>query len=162
MTAVSRVGAKRVARAVGVRAGRVMLLAVLITVVEILISFPLISTMAGRLYAASCGAVRSIMPGAPERVLVFVDENRACLPGDVEGITAGRVIVIAGLEEPLLRHEVAHVQQAERLGSLGFALTYGALKVWTSARGGHPYLDHPFELEAIRRETGSVGATHEH
>lgn len=139
-------------RALGVRAGRVALLAVLITVVEVVFSFPLVSSMAGRAFAASCGAVRAADAGLPERVLVFVDENRACLSGDSEGVTAGRVVVVAGLEGPLLRHEMAHVEQVERLGSLGFALSYGAMKVWASAHGGHPYLDHPFELEAIRRE----------
>lgn len=144
-------------RALGVRASRVALLAVLITVVEVVFSFPLVSTMAGRLFAASCGAVRSSMPGAPERVLVFVDEAGACLSGDVEGVTAGRVVILAGLEEPLLRHELVHVKQVERYGSLGFALSYGALKVWASARGGHYYLDHPFELEAIRHEVSGYG-----
>lgn len=141
----------------GVRVGRVALLAVLITVVEVLIAFPFVSTMAGRLFAASCGAVRAVDSDVPGRVLVFVDENGSCLSGDSEGVTAGRTIIVAGLEGPLLRHELAHVEQAERLGSLGFATSYGALKVWASARGGHPYLDHPFELEAIRRELSVVG-----
>lgn len=136
----------------GVRVGRVALLAVLITVVEVLTSFPFVSTMAGRLFAASCGAVRIEVSDAPERVLVFVDVNGGCLSGDSEGVTAGRTVIIAGLEGPLLRHELSHVEQAERLGSLGFAVTYGALKAWTALRGGHAYLDHPLELEAIRRE----------
>jgi len=95
------------------------------------------------------------MPGAPERVLVFVDENQKYQKGDVEGLTAGRVVVIAGLEEPLLQHALAPDEQAERYGSLGFALGYGALNVWVSARGGHPYLDHPLKLEAIRREASA-------
>lgn len=157
MTAVGRRDWRAVARAGGVRVGRVALLAVLITVVEVLIAFPFVSTMAGRLFAASCGAVRAVDPGTPGRVLVFVDESGACLSGDSEGVTAGRTIIVAGLEEPLLRHEMVHVEQAERLGSLGFAVSYGALKVWAAARGGHPYLDHPFELAAIRSELPAVG-----
>lgn len=145
-------------RSLALRAGRVALLAVLITVVEILFSYPLVSTLAGRAFAASCGAVRVTGAGLPERVMVFVDENRACLSGDSEGVTAGRVVIVAGLEGPLLRHEMVHVEQVERLGSLGFALSYGALKVWASALGGHPYLDHPFELEAIRHEVATQEA----
>lgn len=143
---------RRFAGALAVRAWRVLALAALITVVEVLVSFPFVSTVTGRLFASRCGAVRVAPEGVPPRVLVFVDEGAACLSGESEGVTVGRVIIVAGAEGPLLRHELAHVQQAERLGSLGFAVSYGALKVWTAARGGHPYLDHPFELDAIQRE----------
>jgi len=44
------------------------------------------------------------------------------------------------------------VEWAERLGSLGFAVTYGVLRAWTLFRGGRAYLDHPLELGAIGRE----------
>lgn len=149
------VGSWRWARVLAVRAWRVALLAVLITVLEVLFSYPLVSTLTGRAFAASCGAARSEAVGVPERVLVFVDAHRSCLSGESEGVTVGRVVIVAGLEESLLRHEVTHVKQVERLGSLGFALSYGALKAWTAWRGGHPYLDHPLELEAIRQEGSS-------
>jgi len=141
-----------VARTLGARAARVALLALLITLVEVVLAFPFVSTAAGRALAAACGAQRAHPTGVPPRVLVFVDEAGACLSGESEGVTAGRTVIVAGLEEPILRHELSHVEQGERLGSLGFAVTYGALKAWTALRGGHAYLDHPLELEAIRRE----------
>jgi len=140
------------ARLLTLRAARVLLLAALISVAEALSSFPLVSTATGRAVAAACGAERVRPAGVPARVAVYLDAEGRCLSGGSEGVTAGRTVIVAAAEPPVLRHELAHVEQAERLGSLGFAVTYGALKAWTALRGGHAYLDHPLELEAIRRE----------
>jgi hypothetical protein len=69
--------------------------------------------------------------------------------GPVDAITLGHV-VLAGSSATLdatRRHERVHVAQFERWGPL-FLLAYplASLRAWL--RGGHPYLDNVFEIEA--------------
>lgn len=47
------------------------------------------------------------------------------------------------------RHERVHVRQYERWGPL-FLIAYLGSSVWIWWRGGNPYLDNPFEIEAYR------------
>lgn len=142
---------------VAVRILRVSAVAVVITLLEVVTSFPLVSTWAGMGLAWWCGAAPASHTMIPERVRLYEDVQGACLGPGSEGIASGRVVIVAegAVEPPVLRHELEHVAQVERFGSLGFALTYGALKVTTTWRGGHVYLDHPFELAAIRREVNA-------
>lgn len=153
MTLSWRVRASGVARTVAVRVLRVTTVAAAITLLEVAASYPLVSTWAGRALVQWCGAVPAQHVMVPERVRLFEDVRGTCLGPDSEGITSGRLVIIAegAVDDPVLRHELTHVVQVERMGSLGFALTYGAMKVTTTRRGGHAYLDHPFEMAAIRR-----------
>lgn len=68
-------------------------------------------------------------------------------------ITLGHVI--AGVDQRTLErfraHEQVHVRQAERWGPL-FIPAYLAAGLWAGLRGGNPYRDNPFEIEA--REKG--------
>lgn len=50
------------------------------------------------------------------------------------------------LDERLIRHEVAHLEQIERDGRLLFTLKY----MWWLARYG--YWNHPYEIEARAAE----------
>lgn len=47
------------------------------------------------------------------------------------------------------RHERVHVRQYETWGPL-FILLYLGWSFWIWLRGGNPYLDNPFEVEAYR------------
>lgn len=49
-------------------------------------------------------------------------------------------------EAPLVRHEQAHWQQAQRMGALGFYTAY----LWGLVR--HGYRNHPMEIEAREAE----------
>jgi hypothetical protein len=49
-------------------------------------------------------------------------------------------------DEALIRHEQAHWQQAQRMGTLKFYAVY----LWLLAR--HGYTDHPMEIEARAAE----------
>ena len=55
------------------------------------------------------------------------------------------------LDECVLRHERAHVEQWRRYGFFGFLLRY----VWYHFKYG--YADNPFEIEALEAET-TLGA----
>ena len=68
-------------------------------------------------------------------------------------ITLGHV-VLGESTEVLKRwreHEHAHVRQFERLGVL-MLLLYPLASLWLWLRGGRPYWDNPFELEARAAE----------
>lgn len=71
--------------------------------------------------------------------------------GPVAAITLGHVII--GRSTDMLAavraHERVHVGQAERWGPL-FLIAYPLAGLLAWARGGHPYLDNVFELEARR------------
>jgi hypothetical protein len=77
--------------------------------------------------------------------------------GSVMAITLGHVVL--GVSLPALEstraHERAHVRQFERWGALLLVLyPLVGLLVWL--RGGHPYRDNPFEIEARAAESGAV------
>src|SRR5690606_21217367 len=69
---------RRFAGALAVRAWRVLALAALITVVEVLVSFPFVSTVTGRLFASRCGAVRVAPEGVPPRVKGAMSDSFKC------------------------------------------------------------------------------------
>ena len=66
--------------------------------------------------------------------------------------------VVLGQDEPALAatraHERVHVRQAERWGPF-FVPAYLLLAGWLLLRRRHPYLEHPFEVEA--RQPGERG-----
>lgn len=66
-------------------------------------------------------------------------------------MTLGHVIVGHSAEVLTIcrDHEQAHVRQAERWGPL-FIPAYLAASLWIHLRGGHYYLDNPFEIDARR------------
>jgi hypothetical protein len=73
----------------------------------------------------------------------------------ISAITLGHVVVGASLVD-LDRtriHERVHVRQYERWGPL-FLPAYLLASGWIWLRGGHPYLDNPFEVEAYRVSDG--------
>jgi hypothetical protein len=65
-------------------------------------------------------------------------------------ITFGHVVLcVDELDEGILRHETVHVSQYEKWGPLLIPLyLFASLREWV--RGGHPYRDNPFEIEARR------------
>ena len=65
-------------------------------------------------------------------------------------ITFGHVVLcVDDIDDATLRHESVHVAQYEKWGPLLIPLYLSAsLREW--ARGGHPYRDNPFEVEARR------------
>ncbi|MDW8322613.1 MAG: signal peptide prediction [Burkholderiales bacterium] len=66
-----------------------------------------------------------------------------------DAIALGHVILARDTPslDRLRAHERVHVRQYERLGPF-FLPVYLALAAWTWLRGGHPYRDHPLEVEA--------------
>ena len=48
-------------------------------------------------------------------------------------------------------HEHVHVRQYERWGPF-FLPAYLTCSAWLWLRGGHPYLDNPFEVEAFQKD----------
>jgi hypothetical protein len=75
------------------------------------------------------------------------------LEGGAAALTLGHVVL--GLDRARLQttrsHERVHVRQCERWGPL-FIPTYLLASLWVRLRGGQPYLDNPFEVEARRLE----------
>lgn len=68
-------------------------------------------------------------------------------------ITFGHTVLsIDELDESTLRHEVVHVRQYERWGPL-LLIVYPLASLWVKLRGGHAYLDNPFEVEARSAST---------
>ena len=71
------------------------------------------------------------------------------VPGGAAALTLGHVVL--GLDERRLAntriHERVHVRQTERWGPF-FLPAYGLGSLWALVRGGHAYLDNPFEVEA--------------
>lgn len=75
--------------------------------------------------------------------------------GIISAITLGHVVVgasLADLERTRL-HERVHVRQYERWGPL-FIPAYFLAGGWVWLRGGSPYLDNPFEVEAYAVSNG--------
>lgn len=71
------------------------------------------------------------------------------LRGGAQAITLGHVVLArsARLLDATRTHERVHVAQCERWGLL-FVPAYLAAGAWAFVRGGHPYVDNPFEREA--------------
>jgi hypothetical protein len=75
------------------------------------------------------------------------------VPKGSHGITIGRTVIVrAGHDSPyLLRHELVHVRQWRRYGTIGFLARYlGAYAVGRMRRHGHKgaYRRIPLEIEA--------------
>ena len=67
-------------------------------------------------------------------------------------VTLGHVVLaVDELEEPVIQHEIVHVRQFERWGPL-FLLMYPLASLGAWLRGGHPYRDNLFEVQARRAE----------
>lgn len=66
-------------------------------------------------------------------------------------MTLGHVVIGRDVDclERCRAHELAHVRQVERWGPL-FIPAYLAASAWVWSRGGHYYLDNPFERDARR------------
>ena len=72
-------------------------------------------------------------------------------------VALGHVVLsIDELDEAILRHELAHVRQYESWGPF-FPAVYALESLKTMGRGGHPYRDNAFEVEARRAEAGGRG-----
>ena len=69
--------------------------------------------------------------------------------GPVAAITLGHVVLAVSVAalDATRRHERVHVAQFERWGPL-FLLAYPLASLHAWLRGGHPYLDNVFEIEA--------------
>jgi len=86
---------------------------------------------------------------------------RPFLAPDVIAITLGRRIFLREGNPPerLLRHELAHVQQVNRLGLLRFLWCYGTefAKHWMRLRSvPRAYAAISFEIEACAAEEGEI------
>lgn len=90
---------------------------------------------------------------------------RLCLARDVIAITLGRRIYLrktleGASYERLLRHELAHVEQIERLGLIGFLVRYVTefSRNWIRLRNvGAAYAAISFEIEACAAEESDSG-----
>ncbi len=66
-------------------------------------------------------------------------------------ITLGHVVLLTPQAPPeVLPHELVHVRQCERWGPL-FLPAYLLAMFAVRLRGGNPYFDNPFEVEARER-----------
>jgi hypothetical protein len=75
------------------------------------------------------------------------------LAGGAAALTLGHVVIgrdAAALDDTRA-HERVHVRQYERWGPL-FVPVYFVASGWVAWRGGHPYLDNPFEREAWAKQ----------
>ncbi len=80
----------------------------------------------------------------------------SAVPGAISAITLGHVVLGASPYE-LDRtrvHERVHVRQYERWGPL-FIPAYLLASCWIWFRGGNPYFDNPFEVEAYMVSDGT-------
>jgi hypothetical protein len=109
----------------------------------------LLVALAARLTGGRVRRVGGVLEcsGGAARALLLARPLRA------GAITLGHVI--ASVDDRTLErwraHERVHVRQAERWGPL-FIPAYLAAGLWAGLRGGNPYRDNPFEIEA--REKG--------
>ena len=102
---------------------------------------------AGRGRVARAGGVIEAYGGAVSPLL-----ERLMPGGGADAVALGHVIIArnAASLERHRRHERVHVHQCERWGPL-FLPAYGCASLWAWLRGRDPYLDNPFEREALRR-----------
>ena len=86
-------------------------------------------------------------------LLAWVLRHLVPLPGGAAAITLGHVVL--GRDQPTLDqtrgHERVHVRQYERWGPF-LVPAYLVASLWVAVRGGHPYLDNPFERQAFGDE----------
>jgi hypothetical protein len=82
-------------------------------------------------------------------VLAWALSRLVPLGGGATAIALGHVVLARNARalEATRAHERVHVAQCERWGAL-FIPAYLAAGLWAFVRGGHPYLDNPFEREA--------------
>ena len=104
------------------------------------------------------GALTFQRPRAVEGALVFDRGPRGLTAAmrafDRAAMTVGYVIVSSEpVEGTLLRHEVEHIRQYERWGPF-FIPLYLAASGWALACGQDPYIDNPFEREAMNPRGG--------
>ncbi len=82
-------------------------------------------------------------------VTILLRRGNRWMNGPISAMTLGHVVI--GCDESALvrtrRHEHVHVKQYERWGPL-FIPVYLLASVWVRWRGGDPYLDNPFEVQA--------------
>jgi hypothetical protein len=70
-------------------------------------------------------------------------------------MTLGHVVLCIDVaDDTLLRHELVHVRQYEKLGPL-FVPAYLAASLLAVLRGGNAYSDNAFEVEARRATSAS-------
>jgi hypothetical protein len=108
-----------------------------------------------KLWAAPCSAVGLLLSMFFRRRYVtrgvIVAEGASWprrLGWRYRAITFGHVILcVDELDTRTLGHELVHVRQYERWGPL-FFLAYPLAALGAVARGGGPYRDNPFEVEA--------------
>lgn len=79
----------------------------------------------------------------------------SAVPGAISAITLGHVVVGATKSDldRTRMHERVHVRQYERWGPL-FIPAYLFASFWAWLRGGSPYFDNPFEVEAYAVSDG--------
>ena len=114
-----------------------------------------IATVIAKLWAAPCSAVGLFLSLFFRRRFVtrgVVVAEGASWPRRLgwryRAITFGHVILcVDELDTRTLEHELVHVRQYERWGPI-FFLAYPLASLGAVARGGGPYRDNPFEVEA--------------
>lgn len=101
--------------------------------------------LAGRSHVRWHSGVLEIAGGLPGWVL----SRRLPFSGPVAAITFGHVVLACSRSAlaQTRRHERVHVAQYARWGPL-FLIAYPLASLFVWSRGGHPYLDNPFEVAA--------------
>jgi hypothetical protein len=87
------------------------------------------------------------------RLLAWGLQHLTVLDGGADAITFGHVVLARDAAALCCtrNHERVHVRQYERWGPLFIPLYLGA-SAWALAAGRDPYLDNPFEREALDLE----------
>ena len=127
------------------------------------------------LWAAPCslvglvlGAIVLLFGGSVRwagRALEFAAHRGRCPAASMcrhlpfSAITFGHVILGISLDEleRLRAHELVHVRQYERL-SLLFFIAYPLSSLLATARGGHPYRDNLYEIEAFAQAKSAAAS----
>ncbi len=119
------------------------------TLVGALLALPLLA-LGGRLRRVD-GVVEIAAAPRPGR------RQRAARRLPYCAVTFGHLVIGIDADDlhRLRAHEHAHVRQYERWGPL-FLLAYPAAGVLSWLRGGHPYRDNPFEVDARRAEAAAA------
>jgi hypothetical protein len=103
-----------------------------------------------------CAVVEGVLEVVNPGVTRLIGRGSA-VGGPIAAVTLGHVVVGASqadLDRTRL-HERVHVRQYERWGPL-FIPAYFAASGWVWWRGGHPYLENPFEVEAYAISDGQL------
>lgn len=114
----------------------------------------LIAAMLAVLHGGQVRLVGGVLEVASEDVTRFLGKL-TWVGRPIAAITLGHVVVGASPIElqRTRRHERVHVRQYERWGPF-FIPAYFLSSGWVWLRGGHPYLDNPFEQEAYAVSDG--------